>query len=672
MSRTKRCAEDAFGSQTIPRLAVLFGILAMLLINTIATASVIETLDPKTGRPPNKTFQQPINRVNPESGASDPQGLSLYTQWAMPPADLPESVYADDAQMQTTTGPIRQVDPPVTHCLVERQQVTLCTQAAPQSVVNRSEPVIWIRGRGLSAGWLQRVVKPGMSVSLDTVNNKILFEQTPWVTLLQAQHYMNRAQSLMQRSQPTAYAQQRLQSAKIRCQALIPLGYRAYESEAQLCLAEAEKAYFAAFAPKPSEFRGVWIRPTRQAPEAIGQWLDQYKALGIDHVFLETYFQGKTTYPSTVMAQYGLPIQHEQFRGQDPVQVWVSMAHDRGMKAHAWMQTFFAGNAHENVEPNGPILNKYPQWANVPRFGIKQGKPVPSVIENGHYFLDPANPEVQTFLTALFTETLTQYPFDGLNLDYIRYAASSKPGTSQFLSSSWGYSPYARQQFKQMIDAERWAAQKAAEEKQKQALAKQIDALKKAGKPIPASLTKPPADKNKEKPPAPPPSDPAEFTESSPYWKRWVAWRKQHVSNFVQSITAKARAINPTIMVTAVTFPDAERPSDGASNKLQDYKLWLSQKWVDALTPIGLNANPANDYQALMRDSTIIGTRIGRIAPVYVGIFALYYRTKPEDLLLQIDAVRKAGLEGIMLFDGGRLTPDYQDALSQGTFRQQP
>ncbi len=577
-----------------------------------------------------------------------------------------------DAQSQSTTGPIKQVDAPVTHCLIEHQQVTLCTQSQPQSVVNPSEAVIWIRGRGLASGWLQRVVKPGMSVTIDTVNNRIQFEQTPWVTLLQAQQYMKKAEEHAQLATSSPIAMQRLQAARLRCQPLIPLGYRAYESEAQLCLAEAEKAYFASFAPKPGEFRGVWIRPTRLAPEAIGQWLDQYKALGIDHVFIETYFQGKTTYPSNVLAQYGLPNQHEQFRGSDPIQLWVTMAHDRGIKVHAWMQTFFAGNANENVEVYGPILNKYPQWANIPRFGIKQGKPVPSVIENGHYFLDPANPEVQTFLTALFTETLTQYPFDGLNLDYIRYAASSKPGTSQFLSSSWGYSPYARQQFKQMIDAERLAAQKAMEEKKKLALAQQIEALKKAGKPVPASLTKPPILDKDKPPPTPPASDPADFTESSPYWKRWVVWRKQRVSMFVQTITTKARTINPAIIVTAVTFPDSERASDGASNKLQDYKLWLSQKWVDALTPIGLNANPANDYQALGKDCAAIGIRTGHVTPVYVGIFALYYRTKPQDLLLQIDTVRKAGLDGIMLFDGGRLSSEYQDALSQGAFRLQP
>jgi len=55
--------------------------------------------------------------------------------------------------------------------------------------------------------------------------------------------------------------------------------------------------------------------------------------------------------------------------------------------------------------------------------------------------------------------------------------------------------------------------------------------------------------------------------------------------------------------------------------------------------------------------------------PIYGGIFGAYNRLTPLETLQQVDAVQRAGLNGIILFDGARVTPPYQQALLAGPFR---
>src|SRR5690606_31822473 len=120
---------------------------------------------------------------------------------------------------------------------------------------------------------------------------------------------------------------------------------------------------------------------------------------------------------------------------------------------------FFAGNSRENAEQYGPILQKYPQWRNIQRPHWNNPNPVISDYEPGHYFLDPANPDVRQFLDQLLMEMVTHYDADGLNLDYIRYPASAATSKPNYLNSTWGYTETARRQFQALIEQERKAAE---------------------------------------------------------------------------------------------------------------------------------------------------------------------------------------------------------------------
>ena len=63
----------------------------------------------------------------------------------------------------------------------------------------------------------------------------------------------------------------------------------------------------------------MWLRPTETSEAAIAASVKKIKNSGIDNVFIETYFHGRTIFPSKTMQKYGFIEQNEKFNGIDPL-----------------------------------------------------------------------------------------------------------------------------------------------------------------------------------------------------------------------------------------------------------------------------------------------------------------------------------------------------------------
>ncbi len=507
-----------------------------------------------------------------------------------------------------------------------------------------------ISGQGQSGLWIKRVAVLGALAEVDPQQKKLHLRITPDVYVSRVETLLNKAsraghpEVLPQYHTALAEAQGCYRDLKtLASQGVTPT----LVDQTETCLQQASQAYYLSVASFHDGFRGIWIRPVEKSPQEVEKAVQALKAAHVDQLFVETYFRGKTLYPSAVMEEYGLPKQHAEFQGWDPLAVWVDVAHRHGLKVHAWVQTFFAGNRHSELETYGPILQKYPQWRNVQRSAIAAATPVASSVEDGHYFVDPANPEVRQFLQKLILEVTQNYGVDGVNLDYIRYPASVPDSRVGFLATTWGYSAHARQAFKTMIEAEAKAEYDAriAELKAK---AKTLSNGTKAAVALPKF--------------EPPKADPAELLPTDPLWPRWVQWREEQVSSFVKTISAQIHEKKPSALVSAVVFPHI-LPKNPV--KLQDWPRWVKEGWVQALTPIGLNPEPQGMYE----DSLYFKRMVQGQVPVYAGVFGLYSRKTPTELVSQIDAVKKAGLPGVVLFERSRLDGTYTDALRQGPFR---
>ena len=112
----------------------------------------------------------------------------------------------------------------------------------------------------------------------------------------------------------------------------------------------ANKAIEAALPYYPNEFKGVWIRPTETTPHQINSTLDRLEKAGINNIFLEAYFHGKTIYPSAVLKKYKVTYQREEFAHFDPLKTWIEEAHKRNIKVNIWFETFYVGNKYSETD----------------------------------------------------------------------------------------------------------------------------------------------------------------------------------------------------------------------------------------------------------------------------------------------------------------------------------
>jgi len=292
----------------------------------------------------------------------------------------------------------------------------------------------------------------------------------------------------------------------------------------------------------PNELKGVWIRPTEKTEAQIIKTLNQMKDTGISDVFLETFYHGKTIYPSSIMEQQGFQKQNELFTGIDPLKIWIKEAHKRNIKIHIWFQSFYVGNATPSKNPKS-ILAVHPEWGNKIQKDYASSQPTSSKSEHNGYFLDPANKEVQEFLVKLVSEIICNYAPDGINLDYIRYPqAISKNETG-----NWGYTKFAREDFKDLYGV-----------------------------------------------------DPVDLKKSDKLWNNWNEYRRENITNFVRKIGALGRE-NKTYISTVI-FPDLE---NALSTKQQDWRTWSKRDYVNGFTPLFLTYDPKM-VASMMKDVSSI------------------------------------------------------------------
>lgn len=357
-----------------------------------------------------------------------------------------------------------------------------------------------------------------------------------------------------------------------------------------------------------NELKGVWIRPTETTYDAIINNLEKIKASGINNIFLECYFHGKTIFPSKTMANYQFLAQNEIFAGFDPLQIWIEEAHKRNIKVHIWFETFYVGN--ENPKYNSKsILAVKPEWGNKTKRDFDSLNPVPSLSEHGGYFIDPANPEVQQFLECLITEIIDTYHPDGINLDYIRYPQSIASKFAGYDLSNWGYTDYARNEFKTMY-----------------------------GK------------------------DPIEISPNDPQWQLWCRYRQNKVTAFVLRICKLTRCNR--MALTAVIFPDRQKAIE---TKQQDWRIWSECNYVDGFTPLLLTCD-AKTASYMLQD--VIKNKSPNTA-LYAGLFITFMNGSSEDLIRQIHETRKLCTNGVILFDYAHLQDRYVNTLMASVFTPQ-
>ena len=366
----------------------------------------------------------------------------------------------------------------------------------------------------------------------------------------------------------------------------------------------AEKAIEYSIPYYNDEVKGVWIRPTQKTKEEIADTLNKIKSAGINNVFLETFYHAKTIYPSDVLRRYNIRNQRQEFVGADPLKIWIEEAHARNIKVHVWFECFYVGNDNPYSDPNH-ILNVYPEWANTTKANYESEGPTPSSTEHNGYFLDPANPEVQTLLLEVINEIVSKYNPDGVNLDYIRYPQTVDKKSPNYENLNWGYTKFAREEFKNTYEI-----------------------------------------------------DPVEISKNTRDWDLWAKYRQDKITDFIKKAND---VIRKRSILTAVIFPDRQRSLD---TKMQDWRTWSHKNYVDGFTPLILTC----DYETAKSLLNDIKNHSSRNTDIYPGIFVSFMNGSIDDMLNLIHMTRQLKTKGLVIFDYAHFKPQYVNAVTASAF----
>ena len=486
---------------------------------------------------------------------------------------------------------------------------TVSSLSGADSLIPRDGLVI--SGHGSAKKWINEHVMVGSKIYIDKENNTITSYITSETFLYGARAKVREVKEMMlyYARNTEGYNIRKTNQYLNRAEYYIDKAERNGENSqkyASKAIEYADSAMSAVIPYNPYELKGVWIRPTYHDIDEITAVLDRLSDAGINNVFIETYYHGQTIFPSKTMEEYGFIKQNPEYAGFDPLKLWITEAHRRGMKVHIWFESFYVGNKppETNLEY---ILAKRPEWANYQKRNVDSETIPYSVSEHNGYFIDPANPEVQEFLYNLIDEIVLRYRPDGINLDYIRYPQSLAPNYSNYDMSNWGYTKSARAEFLRMYSI-----------------------------------------------------DPIDIEASDPMWDNWRNYRCNKITQFVQKISELCRSNHVTL--TAVIFPNREMALD---TKMQDWRTWSFTNLVDGFTPLFLTCDAqtsANLMANVIRNKTS-ATRL------YGGLFVTFMNGSNADLLKQIHAARQYCLNGLIIFDYAHLGDSYIDALTESVFR---
>jgi uncharacterized lipoprotein YddW (UPF0748 family) len=239
----------------------------------------------------------------------------------------------------------------------------------------------------------------------------------------------------------------------------------------------------------PGEVRAVWSPDEflRMSPEKQDTVLALLSANGFNTVCVQTQYREAVQYPGSEYLYQSYIEDINRFA----IDTMVGNIRDKNLRAEAWPEYgFYASYDKETTESFGRFLIRHPELAAID----KGGRDYFFNPKYGYYkSLCPANPESHKLLIGLYCEMLEKFPFDGLNLDRIR-----------FPNADFCYCGYCKKQF---------AADTG------------------------TSLTV--------------------FAEGSGEWKTWMKWRQDRVQEFVHALSSTVRTRFPGRTITAcVVMPE--------------------------------------------------------------------------------------------------------------------
>jgi uncharacterized lipoprotein YddW (UPF0748 family) len=383
----------------------------------------------------------------------------------------------------------------------------------------------------------------------------------------------------------------------------------------------------------PNEVRALWVvRTTLTSQEKIKTMVESAASAGFNTLIVQVRGRGDAYYRSQWEPRAAaLKDQPADF---DPLAATIIEAKRKGLKVHAWVNTNLLANLDEL--PNDPehIYNARPEWLAVPRavaaelYSIAPSDPRyrARVVEwskanrgelEGVY-VSPAHPAVREHIYSIWMDLLSRYELEGLHFDYIRFA-----------SPDFDYSRASLERFRAWLEPRLSTPERRLLE----------TALK---------------------------TDP--LAAAASYSEQFADFQREQVTSLVERIYYGVKKRKPGLTVSAAVFANDE---NAHTRRFQDWRRWLSMGVLDVACPMAYTTD-TDTFRKQIEVAVAAAKPAGK--RVWAGIGA--YRVPAESAIEKINAARRAGADGIILFsydftlNKGALNPegDYLQRVRRGAF----
>jgi len=370
-----------------------------------------------------------------------------------------------------------------------------------------------------------------------------------------------------------------------------------------------------------SEVRALWVtRQSLTTPDAIAAMVRLAAGSGFNTLLVQVRGRGDAYYTSH--AEPRADVLTGQAAGFDPLGMTVSLAHERGLRVHAWVNVNLVSSGTDLPTARTHVVYQHPEWLMVPRplaFELSRTdtrspeylgrlarwtRSVSTEVEG--LYASPVHPAAVDHVADVIDEIVSGYAVDGVHLDYVRYP-----------SPDFDYSRASLTAFRMQIDGELSAA----------------DRLRYGVRDM---------------------ADLIGATDAFP--GRWADFRRSRLNTLVMRLRTVVKTRRPDAIFSAAVYPD---PAEASSARLQDWRMWLDNRLIDVVCPM-----------AYTPDAAVFATQIAFVrqlageSPVWAGIGA--YRLSSTQTIANIETARRLGAAGVVLFSYDSLVrpPNGLDYLS--------
>jgi uncharacterized lipoprotein YddW (UPF0748 family) len=352
------------------------------------------------------------------------------------------------------------------------------------------------------------------------------------------------------------------------------------------------------------DVRALWVtRATLNSPAAVTRMVAAARAGGFNTLLVQVRGRGDAYYRSSLEPRASELAPHPEF---DPLGMTIAQARTAGLQVHAWVAINLVSSSATLPSSRDHVVYKHPDWLMVPKAlavelrGVDARSPEylgrlarwsrQHADDVEGLYVSPLHSAAAAHVAAVVRELVTEYPLDGVHLDYVR-----------FPSEDFDYSRTALQEFKQSVQPDLTAAEQ--------------QTLR-----VRESL------------------DPLAYTSFFP--ERWKAFRRSRLTALVMRVKTAVKEIRADAVVSAAVIPDA---GEAYQSRLQDWRTWLDQSLIDVLCPMAYTADPKQFESQVALAQDYAGGR-----PVWTGIGA--YRLPSATTTQFIAAARRLGTSGVVLF----------------------